>query len=81
MSRKLSFIACLLFVVSARIQPLEGQAGPPATAARAHPRVIVVGVNGAEWDIILPLLLRGKRSWTAKAVGARAKSGSWSAGR
>jgi predicted AlkP superfamily phosphohydrolase/phosphomutase len=60
MSRTLSFIACLLFVVSARIQPLEGQAGPPATAARAHPRVIVVGVNGAEWDIILPLLLRGK---------------------
>ena len=49
MLRKLLLVAALLAVGV----PLFGQA--------AHkPRVIVFGVNGMEWDIIRPLLLRGE---------------------
>lgn len=34
--------------------------GPAAAETAPRPRVIVVGVNGMEWDIIRPLLLRGE---------------------
>lgn len=46
-------VALILLVVPA----LSGQSQGPAGK---KPRVIVVGVNGAEWDIIRPLLVRGE---------------------
>jgi len=35
-------------------------AGAIGRRSQQHPRVIVVGVNGMEWDIIRPLMLRGE---------------------
>jgi hypothetical protein len=33
---------------------------PARSQTESRPHVIVVGVNGMEWDIIRPLLLRGE---------------------
>jgi len=46
----------MLFVCGLMAGPLHSQ----AQDTPRKPRVIVVGVNGAEWDIIRPLLVRGE---------------------
>jgi len=51
---KKSFVLSLASV----LMVLPAMAGSQSTAPR--PRVVVVGVNGMEWDIIRPLLLRGE---------------------
>jgi predicted AlkP superfamily phosphohydrolase/phosphomutase len=50
--RALAGLSLLVFVIGA-----NGQADRDR---QAKPRVIVIGVNGAEWDIIRPLVLRGE---------------------
>src|SRR5215469_16061496 len=49
---------------------LAGLVYPPASAqsSQPHPRVIVVGVNGMEWDIIRPLLVRGDLPNLARVI-------------
>lgn len=47
-----AFLTCLGAAV-----PTMTQEQPPSAT---KPRVIVLGVNGAEWDIIRPLLIRGE---------------------
>lgn len=37
-------------------------------SAKSKPRVVVVGVNGMEWDIIRPLLLKGELPNLAKVI-------------
>jgi predicted AlkP superfamily phosphohydrolase/phosphomutase len=56
MSTNISRMGWMLFGCSLVALPVHSQAqdGP------RRPRVIVVGVNGAEWDIIRPLLVRGE---------------------
>jgi len=49
------FAACCALVASAPAQSVPDQNAP-----KARPHVIVVGVNGMEWDIIRPLLIRGE---------------------
>lgn len=49
----------LLFVVLAFLSPLL-LAQNPQPALVSTPHVIVLGVNGAEWDILKPLLVRGE---------------------
>jgi predicted AlkP superfamily phosphohydrolase/phosphomutase len=41
---------------------------PARGAVESRPHVIVVGVNGMEWDIIRPLLLRGELPNLAKVI-------------
>jgi predicted AlkP superfamily phosphohydrolase/phosphomutase len=38
------------------------------TPAKPRPRVVVVGVNGMEWDILRPLLVQGKLPNLAKVI-------------
>lgn len=55
--RTLSFLSLAILLVHL---PAYGRKRHPATNTHAKPRVIVLGVNGAEWDILRPLLLRGQ---------------------
>jgi predicted AlkP superfamily phosphohydrolase/phosphomutase len=57
MRNALRSIGCLFLGLGLAALPLHSQ---DQSAPRPRPRVIVLGVNGAEWDIILPLLLRGE---------------------
>ncbi|MDP9268188.1 MAG: alkaline phosphatase family protein [Acidobacteriota bacterium] len=54
--------ALLALAVQADDRPAAGQSGPH------RPRVIVVGVNGAELDIIRPLLVRGEMPNLKKVI-------------
>ena len=45
----------LVFVLAAAAVP-----GFPQTSSKPKPKVLVIGVNGMEWDILRPLLLQGK---------------------
>jgi predicted AlkP superfamily pyrophosphatase or phosphodiesterase len=47
----------LLFAVSLLSLPSLVQDAAPA---KPKPRVIVIGVNGLEWDILRPLLVQGE---------------------
>src|SRR5438874_11401555 len=49
-----------LFVVFMAGLGLRGQDSAGQNAPKSNPHVIVVGVNGMEWDIIRPLLIRGE---------------------
>jgi predicted AlkP superfamily phosphohydrolase/phosphomutase len=51
----LFFVSLLLAATAARGQNLE----KPATKQATRPRVVVIGVNGMELDVIRPLLLKG----------------------
>jgi predicted AlkP superfamily phosphohydrolase/phosphomutase len=57
MSKKLYWLSSLLTVLIFASTPLLGQSDKQPAA---KPRVIVLGVNGAEWDILKPLLVRGE---------------------
>ena len=60
----------LLFAVSLLSLPSLAQDSAPA---KPKPRVIVIGVNGLEWDIIRPLLVQGELPNLAFII----KNGSW----
>jgi predicted AlkP superfamily phosphohydrolase/phosphomutase len=61
MRRILPFFAIFsLFAV-----PLPGQA---EAASKPKPKVVVIGVNGMEWDVLRPLLLQGKLPNLAKVI-------------
>ncbi|HZR31241.1 MAG TPA: alkaline phosphatase family protein [Terriglobales bacterium] len=49
-----------LFVVFMAGMGLQGQDSAGQNAPKSKPHVVVVGVNGMEWDIIRPLLMRGE---------------------
>src|SRR5438874_9873747 len=49
-----------LFVVFMAGLGLRGHDSAGQNAPKSKPRVVVVGVNGMEWDIIRPLLIRGE---------------------
>ncbi len=68
MSRNLRRLAYLLFAVCTTLLPAQGQV--PQTRSNAHtkPRVIILGVNGAEWDILRPLLVRGEMPNLARVI-------------
>jgi len=70
MSRQMIRIGWMLSVCSLMAVPLHSQ----AQDRPRKPRVIVVGVNGAEWDIIRPLLVRGEMPNLARVI-ARGVSG------
>jgi predicted AlkP superfamily phosphohydrolase/phosphomutase len=65
MSRKLRLVGYLVFACCVIALPLHGQTG---NSSQAKPRVIVLGVNGAEWDIIRPLLVRGEMPNLARVM-------------
>lgn len=69
MSRKFAFLAvtllAILLVASALVAETP-QAAPAQKSAR--PRVIVLGVNGMEWDVVRPLLLRGEMPNLARVI-------------
>ena len=55
--------AILTFVVAGFVHPRAS-----AQSSQPHPRVIVLGVNGMEWDIIRPLLVRGDLPNLARVI-------------
>jgi predicted AlkP superfamily phosphohydrolase/phosphomutase len=65
MSKKSTLIGILLLASCLPALPLRGQS---EKASQARPRVIVLGVNGAEWDILRPLLVRGEMPNLARVI-------------
>jgi predicted AlkP superfamily phosphohydrolase/phosphomutase len=47
---------------------LLGVASFAQVAAKPKPRIVVIGVNGMEWDLLRPLLLQGKLPNLAKVI-------------
>jgi predicted AlkP superfamily phosphohydrolase/phosphomutase len=60
----------LLALLALLALPLAAQnaASAPASPKASRPRVIVVGMNGAEWDILRPLLVRGEMPNLQKVI-------------
>ena len=52
-------------VVCVLVVPLFGQT---QHSSKSKPRMVVVGVNGMEWDVIRPLLLKGELPNLAKVI-------------
>lgn len=69
MSRKLGSLAASLLVILLAASVLQAET-PQAvpTQKSAKPHVIVVGVNGMEWDFVRPLLLRGEMPNLARVI-------------
>ncbi len=65
---KLRCLAYLLFAVFIAFFPAQGQVRPTPNGAHTRPRVIVLGVDGAEWDILRPLLVRGEMPNLARVI-------------
>jgi len=65
---KLRCLAYLLFAVFIALLPAQGQVRPTPNGAHTRPRVIVLGVDGAEWDILRPLLVRGEMPNLARVI-------------
>src|SRR6201984_1348550 len=61
-NRGLSIVLLLVSLVAA---PLLAQ---NQSSAKPKPKVVVVGVNGMEWDILRPLLVQGKLPNLAKVI-------------
>jgi len=74
MPRKLRCLAYLFFAVCIAFLRAQGQVRQTPSGAHTRPRVIVLGVNGAEWDILRPLLVRGEMPNLARVI-ARGISG------
>ena len=68
LSWKLQCLAYLLFVVCTTSLPAQGQVRETRSNAHTRPRVIILGVNGAEWDILRPLLVRGEMPNLARVI-------------
>ena len=57
------------FLIFALLLSIVGAAGQQASTNQSkRPRVIILGVNGAEWDILRPLLIRGELPNLAKVI-------------
>jgi predicted AlkP superfamily phosphohydrolase/phosphomutase len=54
------FVLLLCLPTGAQQTASAGANGQTKTDSTKTPRVLVIGVNGAEWDIIRPLILRGE---------------------
>ena len=63
-SRRFSPILLLVFLVAL---PLLGQTQTKSTS-KSKPRIVVVGVNGMELDVIRPLLVKGELPNLAKVI-------------
>ncbi|HKW65365.1 MAG TPA: alkaline phosphatase family protein [Candidatus Acidoferrum sp.] len=63
-SRKIVLFCALVFL----LLPLAVSAQEQAAPAKAKPRVIVMGVNGMELDIIRPLILKGQMPNLASVI-------------
>jgi predicted AlkP superfamily phosphohydrolase/phosphomutase len=74
MLRKPAFFT-LLLAIFLTASLLQAESPNAATAAKSKPRVIVLGVNGMEWDFVRPLLLRGEMPNLARVIenGAHGK--------
>jgi predicted AlkP superfamily phosphohydrolase/phosphomutase len=48
--------------------PIPSAASGGKEPQKAHPRVVVIGVNGMEWDFIRPLLLKGELPNLARII-------------
>jgi predicted AlkP superfamily phosphohydrolase/phosphomutase len=68
MSRILKYRTYLLVAFFMTFFPAQGQVRHAPSDAHSKPRVIVFGVNGAEWDILRPLLLRGEMPNLARVI-------------
>ena len=68
MSRKSGFLAASLLVILLAASALHAQTPQAAPAQKAKPRVIVLGVNGMEWDLVRPLLVRGEMPNLARLI-------------
>jgi predicted AlkP superfamily phosphohydrolase/phosphomutase len=66
MSRKSAVLLGSLLAILMMASALEAQT--PKAAPNAKPRVIVLGVNGMEWDVVRPLLLRGEMPNLARVI-------------
>ena len=69
MSRKLASLAfglLAVFFMASLVQAQTPQTTPAPHGAK--PRVIVLGVNGMEWDVVRPLLLRGEMPNLARVI-------------
>jgi predicted AlkP superfamily phosphohydrolase/phosphomutase len=51
---------CLVLLVFVTVPALASAQSLGSKSSRSKPRVVVLGVNGAEWDFLLPLVLRGE---------------------
>jgi predicted AlkP superfamily phosphohydrolase/phosphomutase len=65
---KLRYLSYLLFVACMTFLPAQGQMRQAPSNAHTKPRVIILGVNGAEWDILRPLLVRGEMPNLARVI-------------
>src|ERR1700674_313708 len=65
MKKRCVWLVLLLALFSCSNSPLFAQT--PKIAA-SKPRIIVLGVNGAEWDILKPLLVRGEMPNLARVI-------------
>src|SRR5512135_3343117 len=53
-------LVSLNLVASILLSALASAQSVVANSSHSKPRVVVLGVNGAEWDLLLPLILRGE---------------------
>ena len=60
MSRKFGFLASSVLLVLVAASILQAQTPQTTPSQKAKPHVIVLGVNGMEWDIVRPLLVKGE---------------------
>ncbi len=58
----------LLAVLILFLLPAVALSDDAAPAKKEKPRVVVIGVNGAEWDILRPLMIRGELPNLAKVI-------------
>src|ERR1700731_4651719 len=68
MPRKFRCLTYFLFAVCIPFFPAQGQVRPTPSDSYTRPRVIILGVNGAEWDILRPLLVRGEMPNLARVI-------------
>lgn len=60
------FLLAVIILVLVAVPALAGD--QPANASKARPKIIVVGLNGAELDIMRPLLVRGEMPNLARLI-------------
>src|ERR1700686_3078772 len=70
-STRFGLFVCVLLLTLPAWSQQTASTGTNSQAKRDRaetPRVLVIGVNGAEWDIIRPLILRGEMPNLAKMM-------------
>ena len=66
MSNRFKFMSLALLAVCVLGTSLAAQADQ--MASKKNPKVVVIGVNGAEWDFLRPLLVRGEMPNLARLI-------------